>query len=318
MKSKPPSKKPANNALQSHLKRTCKKSTSYFPTKQKVIIARTRPIKIRTFKLFPKLPLEIRNQIWYHTLPGPRLLNLQIHLVNKPIIHGCRYLGDGDLVSISFNYKEIREPSELMNIESGYYDGMDGGPQPNEKAGVPLGPQALHVNRESREVALREGYGIAFAGEHGRPELKACKKWKSFGFAEKRIWINFLRDVLFLEDVLLVKRRWRYATEEMEKVKRMGFRLAFRAWKAGDYRLVRMKNFLRGLLVLKGLEELFIWDSTTEDNLETAGVDANSHTKELKIIQMEMEELWAELFEDPERSGRKVPKIRVTQVPAWI
>lgn len=318
MKSQPASENQGITSLQSRSKRSCTKSTSYFPAQPKVLVDKTRPIKIRTFKFFPKLPLEIRNQIWSYTLPGPRLLNLQIHLKNKPRIYGCFYRGDGELVSISFNYIEIGGPSELLTLNIGSCtDGMSLGTMPHEKAGLPLGPPALLVNRESRDVALREGYELAFAGKHGRPELKTAQKWAAFGFAEKRIWINFSRDVLFLEDELLVTRRWRYAPEEIEKVKRMGFLLKLRSWKAGESWLPIMKNFFRALLPLKGLEEVFLWDSTTEDIVE-ADVDDNSTARQLEVIQIEMEELWKELLDNPERSGQKIPVLRVMKGSEWI
>lgn len=168
------------------------------------------------------------------------------------------------------------------------------------------------MNRESRDVALREGYQLGFAGKHGRPELKACEKWKSFGFAEKRIWVNFERDVLFLEDELLVRRRWRYAPEEMEKVKRLGFRMDLRP---RSYWLQVMKNFLRVLLNLASLEEVFIWHSANNNHAEIV----NSPVIQLDTFQVKMKDIWAELLlESPEKSGRRMPELRVTQESEWI
>ncbi|KAH6666281.1 hypothetical protein B0J14DRAFT_604546 [Halenospora varia] len=148
------------------------------------------------FHKFGLLPPEIRDAIWDLALPGPRVLNLHMHVKDRP----ARPLLDtpqvDEIVWISFTASllpslgRIKLPWSQAKLD------------PFEKA--PRGPVLLEVCRESRNVALRR-YELAFPGQLLLPEQskKLRKEVKNemdrYGMLEKRIWIDFDRDVVFLD-----------------------------------------------------------------------------------------------------------------------
>lgn len=48
----------------------------------------TKPRTLKKFKLFPKLPTEIRLMIWYFCLPGPRVVDVTLRRKATPTITG--------------------------------------------------------------------------------------------------------------------------------------------------------------------------------------------------------------------------------------
>ena len=62
----------------------------------------------------------------------------------------------------------------------------------------PPGPAALYVCRESRRVALRR-YELAFGGTNLVPHDEMfVAEWENGGYARKRTWVDFERDVIFV------------------------------------------------------------------------------------------------------------------------
>lgn len=103
------------------------------------------------------------------------------------------------------------------------------------KTPPPRGPVALNVCRESRQFAL-ERYELAFAGTNLIPgDMLFEDEWIKGRFGEKRIWVDFKRDVIFIfaEDGELgrcghphswpfrLDRFVEYAKEEVGKIARL-------------------------------------------------------------------------------------------------
>jgi hypothetical protein len=66
------------------------------------------------------------------------------------------------------------------------------------KVPPPLGPLALNVCHESRQLALKR-YELSFAGTNLIPrDMPFKEEWVKGRFGEKRIWVDFKRDVIFI------------------------------------------------------------------------------------------------------------------------
>lgn len=217
------------------------------------------------FVHFPRLPLEIRLLIWDLALPGPRIVNLHIHITDKavkrPASHRLRCRPDPTiLTSVSFTHTILPSSTAIKSRR-----GQMLREHPRD-AKVPRGPSELYTCSESREVAKRR-YQLAFAGKLIDSSIEG--KWDRGGFGrkmlwldnfgEKRTWVDFKTDVLFLDLVDGWSHRYEqhplallhdYATEEVSKIRRLGL---------GD----RGNNSLSIPTHIKsfgGLKLLYVWD----------------------------------------------------------
>jgi hypothetical protein len=94
------------------------------------------------------------------------------------------------------------------------------------------GPVALEVCSESREWAMKR-YELAFAGTDLGLDPKDKEEWDRKGFGEKRIWMDFERDVIFVDAMWRVRKyskcaplnplglMRKYAPEESKKMHRL-------------------------------------------------------------------------------------------------
>ena len=173
---------------------------------------------------FDSLPLELRQRIWDLTLK-PRILCLHIHRRLAPLLGGPNgELLDGPMrtVAVSFTCSEfVASSTNSSHTAEGIFasfaqkvyqkhkdDGSDWrmgsltGP-------TPLGPVALYVCRESREIAIQR-YCLAFRGtnidldgnnkaswEQRSPEDKA--EWDRCRLSDRGIWVDFSRDIIFVD-----------------------------------------------------------------------------------------------------------------------
>jgi hypothetical protein len=194
---------------------------------------------------FNSLPLEIREEIWAATLT-PRLIYIHPHQRLSPPHWDGKYLDDGMRItqSVRFNFS-THAPHEtpatafkaysefaLGRVQNGervrFCDLMEREMNPVEKAHLhatrPLEwwkeprsgkpPPALYICRESRAVALRNGYEIAFKGWLANKDGEREHEWQKYlegedlefwernALSKKGIWVNFERDV-FMFDALL-------------------------------------------------------------------------------------------------------------------
>ncbi|KUJ09697.1 uncharacterized protein LY89DRAFT_740773 [Mollisia scopiformis] len=169
---------------------------------------------------FQSLPYEIREQIWLYTLL-PRLIYIHPHqrLEPHPYDHESNELVDGlrMTASVRFNHSlhtTSSTPAEAFAsyasfvVPDPHYVGrMDGEflNYEHKLAVQPLAwrggqaPPALHVCGESRAIALRKGYVLAFKGVDLRLEEEDKEYWKNNHLSDKGIWVNFSTDLIMLD-----------------------------------------------------------------------------------------------------------------------
>ncbi|MAD85550.1 MAG: hypothetical protein CL912_21530 [Deltaproteobacteria bacterium] len=166
---------------------------------------------------FSSLPFELREQIWLYTLP-PRLIFLHPSEVYPPSTDDAEFLEHQDSLlsdhasrtaSILFNYSVYSQgttPAEAFALyakETIASLEMKKNSQPDSTPGEwdlkdlnnesPEPPAALNVCRESRQVAIRKGYVLAF-----KP---VCLKMKGIKSERKGIWVDFERDTIMFNTI---------------------------------------------------------------------------------------------------------------------
>ena len=166
---------------------------------------------------FSSLPFELREQIWLYTLP-PRLIYVHLHEV-FPLAHDDAELQEEQdspsldyvprTAPVIFNlsiYSQGTTPAEafalyaketIVSLEikrtlhpestSDVWDLND------YKFKIPAPPAALVVCKESRQIAIRQGYVLAF-----RPVNLKMKGNKT---EEKGIWVDFERDMIMFNTI---------------------------------------------------------------------------------------------------------------------
>jgi hypothetical protein len=313
---------------------------------------------------FSSLPLELRYKIWLLTLQ-PRVLYLHIHQrIEPPPYDGDDFIdGPRKTVSVSFTAQVAMLPllpSEVFEKYANYV-----APDPttldvdrsNEKiydlhyanvvATRPLsiknsrGPVALEVCRESREVAMKR-YELAFAGTNRALEPTEEQEWNKKGFSEKRIWVDFERDIIFI-DAIWRDRKYskcaphnplgllrRYAREDAKKIRRLalGTSLNF-GWGGGQ-----LIHNLRGSHIPMG-GGAPVWQRRWEwfwglDSVVELFVDdhfkSQGEQHESGYLNGAKEEEWiAKAIAERMREGRKgcpewiaeVPLVKVVRGSAW-
>jgi len=221
------------------------------------------------FAYFPRLPLEIRLLIWDLALPGPRILNLHVHVTEKVVKDPRRRLSCRPyprlLTSVSFTHTILPSSTTIKSQR-----GHGRGERPRDSK-LPRGPSALYTCSESRGVAKRR-YQLAFAGKLIDGSIEG--KWDRGGFGrkilwlahfgEKRTWVDFETDVVFLDLVGgWVHRRHplalvhEFAAEDVGKIQRLGL---------GD-RGNHTQSIPRDMRYFGGLKLLYLWDDFEDTEL---------------------------------------------------
>ncbi|CZR66479.1 uncharacterized protein PAC_16380 [Phialocephala subalpina] len=178
---------------------------------------------------FETLPYEIREQIWLETLV-PRLIYIHPHRRIAPpfydpqsdeILDSKRHT-----ISVRFNcslHSQSATPAQAFADYASFaapnlpkVDRMDGdsltfddilAKQPlTYKSTDP--PAALYVCQESRAIALRRGYVLAFKGVDLRLEAEDRKYWQKNHLGDKGVWIDFEHDLIMLDALY---RPWMYS-----------------------------------------------------------------------------------------------------------
>jgi hypothetical protein len=162
---------------------------------------------------FARLPYEIRSQIWLETL-APRVIFLHPHPRLSP---------RADTFAVPRS-AEVLPPTAFQNPPSEASDNEARSVAPKLKfiwpdwynkghiythfdAARPLDykgtapPVALLVCKESRDIALQNGYRIAFKNttHHLEGQYMYKKFWDSNQLREKGVWVNFERDLIMLD-----------------------------------------------------------------------------------------------------------------------
>ncbi|KAH6666279.1 hypothetical protein B0J14DRAFT_604543 [Halenospora varia] len=150
-----------------------------------------------TFTAFRHLPPELRRKIWLLTLPEPRILSLHIHETYTTDDSCNMRFYRRTLTSVFFTY------SIISNLEPSAY-GLDSYQRDKAHpptAALPSAPVLLHVCHESRLIGM-EIYTLAFAGhylDHSCYLSTFIEKWNKNPLGRKRVWIDFKRDLLFID-----------------------------------------------------------------------------------------------------------------------
>jgi hypothetical protein len=162
--------------------------------REEAALSATKPT---TFPQFSRLPAELRQQIWEEALPSSRVLMLQLpgSSGRMPSVAEC-------LSPVLV----LRSPFAVSQLSQ-----KKGAPCRSRSNGVNVWtcsakiPVALHVNSESRAVALRH-YRLGLAPGNSQP----------------RIYVNLKRDVIGLSDELMQspvgRNLWRL-TEDLKGAK---------------------------------------------------------------------------------------------------
>jgi hypothetical protein len=212
---------------------------------------------------FSSFPVEIREMIWLESFQS-RILCLHTHQriapphrdINGKELKGfqktaavtftCTVLPTSD--SCSDNSREPKTPDEVFQAHLDYVQKKQKKSDMGTMAlgRISLGPVQLYVCHESRALALKR-YQRAFGGIYLIPSSRLNRElWDSRGIAdhqewhrrklwEKRIWVDFERDVIFVDtlkrehlsqnfrlsliDPLLLMKK--YAKEETRKIGRL-------------------------------------------------------------------------------------------------
>ncbi|KAH6666101.1 hypothetical protein B0J14DRAFT_605312 [Halenospora varia] len=247
------------------------------PTKEK-----RKYVRKPTFKFFPRLPTELRLKIWHLAIPDPRIINLHVHAPMKIEFPGF-YIEQRCMKAISFTASLLPTTTPMKILRYGRIS------RPNpvhaylemqkewrglhpDKAVTPPGPSMLSVCSESREVALQY-YDLEFGGVHwmdGNRQFK--ERWERYGLGEKTIWVDFRRDVVFLEVINIIRIQnlmqvlWHFVAARDEgglgRIRRLGIGGRWGSqgaqWHNEIKAVVEQPKFGR---TFGSVEELFVWDN---------------------------------------------------------
>lgn len=206
---------------------------------------------------FSSLPFELREQIWLYTLQ-PRMIYLHPHAMYPPqSIDETDTMGtvaEPTMMSLLFNhsiYSHDTTPAEAFSLyakelescleKKGKKAGVLGHSEVNPedfKLPNPGPPAALNFCTESRRIAIRKGYVLAFRGidvEDGTIQTQ-----------EKGVWTDFKQDLIMLDTTIRPSVMPRqassdqplqlltdYLPEDASRIKSMGLRgNIIGAWRA--------------------------------------------------------------------------------------
>lgn len=180
----------------------------------------------RSISFFTRLPPEIRQEIWLQTFI-PRIVQLTIHqgrVQPEGLERAC-------VVFTATLGRAETDPAIPASITDWEYTTLTRGMARRP----PPGPATLHINRESRAIALQH-YSLAFGGLNLRPadDDEFSAEWEEKGYGQKKIWVDFERDLIVVEEHGMTQHRvnsdpqhplhllTRFAPEEVKKIRRLG------------------------------------------------------------------------------------------------
>ena len=205
---------------------------------------------------------------------------------------------------------------------------------PYMKVCLPRGPVAVEVCRESRKIALKR-YELAFAAQNlipGSEDQRWEKEWKEGRCGEKRIWVDFENDILFLWNPRTMVRRLypagaeqsvgckieRFAAlpdEYRNKIRRLALSVE---WSKGG-RIEEGQNapsvfphgrfIMRVMKYMKALEEILIVPQRTQVFVVLSEEEAQKARREVVSICEEG------IASCPWKEG-KIPEIAILRDPA--
>lgn len=311
---------------------------------------------------FSSLPAELRQKVWLLTLQ-PRVLYLHIHQRIEPQPYDEEGFIDGfrKTVSVSFTAQLAKLPQMPLEAFKEYTDYVAPDPKVHFDSKInrlsykmsynllsdnivatrpwsmrnSRGPVALEVCRESREVALKR-YELAFAGENLALEPNDKKEWDKKGLGEKRIWVDFERDIIFVEAIWRPRKYSkcaqlnplgllrRYAPEDSNKIQRLAIGATWN-WPYGGAVMAALRG--RGVAVggdAPSWQRRPEWFWGFDHVVELFVDDLFKDQDQLKDGLLE-EELVAEKIEERMREWRKqcpewtaeVPRVKVIRGSDW-
>jgi hypothetical protein len=139
------------------------------------------------FPLFPRLPKEIRLQVWEYLLPGPRIVYLQRHLL-KPSLNPSsdndpQYPSSGRASDDDEIETEINSSSRFANLfEEASLNPRSTSQLSSLHSPSPPPTPLLFVNHETHTFAITF-YSKIFSLPHALPET----------------WLDFTTDTLYLD-----------------------------------------------------------------------------------------------------------------------
>jgi hypothetical protein len=274
------------------------------------------PSKATEFHSFPRLPTEIRHQIWKMVIE-PRILFLNVHLTVKPhplavprFMEPTGYQPQGlspKLISVSYTYNNLEDQEIMLD-----YVSDNTFPRATDYDKLPRAPAMLHVNRESRYLMQKNGYELAFAGHYKSesPHRRFLERWERLALGKARIWVNFSTDVIFVRDwARLIEsqglsRHDFKLPEEFQKIQRLGCKVWWVSMSGVVSRdMQNWESALRQAFSIKGLKEMLVW------NVYRPGVLPSS----VKVVQNAEFESWKET----KCSEGDNTELRLRHFPAW-
>ncbi|KAF4627222.1 hypothetical protein G7Y89_g10934 [Cudoniella acicularis] len=272
-----------------------------------------------SFHFFPLLPFELRIQIWTLALPEPRIINLQMQ-PNCPNLHKAWCLTPSPPPCHKYVISGLMPPEDITFRCSIL---------PSEE---PINEPDTVLEDNSRMRRSRRFFMIL--DEDG----------KRVGSGERKIWIDFKRDLVFFNTT----RNWgdqtdqyvvlyalkEYCREDIRKIRKMGLG-GYYWWMVDEWDLLtdmyrstghRFPSFpraiMQGIVGLPGwlnafqsLEELYLWDEFREKKAPTSWKAVDDR----ETIERDV----AETLERQREGGgwdvdRKLPLIRVLRKPERV
>ncbi|KAH8676439.1 hypothetical protein BGZ60DRAFT_428962 [Tricladium varicosporioides] len=287
-----------------------------------------------TFKFFTRLPTELRLRIWHLAIPEARIIHLRVHTLTKtPYVGPLLPLGKIKGVSFTASLPPTNMPLEFRQLYPAY---VYSDPQTDwhalhpDNAVSPLGPSLLYVCSESREVALQY-YALEFGGMHwmdGNRQFK--ERWERYELGEKKIWVDFKRDVVFLEFIHIfnIQNFMQILSYFMKdgnggslgRIRRLGIGGAWPLGEGDRYsEIMRVLEEPSFASTFSTVEELLIWDACYigETASATPGPDNRFGKKDvIEEVRQRLEENVRRSLGDKEEKGwwgkdRLIPVVRI-------
>ncbi|KAF4635274.1 hypothetical protein G7Y89_g2826 [Cudoniella acicularis] len=302
---------------------------------------------------FHSLPYELRELIWLATLT-PRLIYLHPHkrhiLTDYDPAVRCTPESRHRVLSVRFNHS-VHIPGEIPATKFKAYSSFaipdpnkiwEEGQKPSQEEQAkfmvmrPLKyenakpPPALYVCSESREVAIRKGYVLAFKGSDRHLEGEDKEYWERNFLGDKGVWVDFERDMIMLdvslepdphprcESLRPLRLLKSYARRDTKRVKRLALGghigTALKAMKGK--RIVTMSSaidrqgWLRSL-GLKSLEEVWV-----DDDFKGRILMRSPEEVEKRIVN-DMKSGMSYHFTDQAALDVVLPKVKVVRGAQW-
>jgi hypothetical protein len=188
---------------------------------------------------FSSLPPELRHYIWLLTFE-PQTLNISINNLYAKRPTDSPFLGPSACVV----FRTYRGPPQPFKSLKSIYFGED----TEAWKPAPPGPIALHVCRESREIALAR-YELAFGGKRlsDHPDYRVSDLWEQKKLGEAKVWVDFEGDVIHFANVKNLNTLTLVASEETRKVQNLVINTV---WEKGAFFQKGAFPSLRNLLTI--------------------------------------------------------------------